>query len=987
MTNELYKICMDVDNVGRGISGRFVFAGYALESVLRNKRRFLFGVVGIVLAVSMVSSSLIAVDTSATSAGQSIIKRVPVDFIDPSKLVGEATLNDSFISSRLAAIDSLEYVVGSEPLFSIGQCSYLNDSGGVFLAYPPANSIVFLRTNNAMILNSYSISGEPPTRGTVAVSMEVAMKLNLRIGDNMTCSFHWTYGSDLPSSPQVWVNLTFPISQIWTQNSRVVGSGLPYHPPSLYLSNGYSVALGSFWNPVVMNLADIGLVLDPLKASNNMSAPMTFAPFEFEYLIWVDREKVIDFADIKGTLNRMAYIQHRLAALSQSLDDTLLFAKESELAPSLRDLDTQLREMKFLFSSVSIPIYVLGVYVSFVGVNLSIDSRRKEIGLLKARGADRRQVLVSLVMESIVAGAIAGTVGLLVGLTLSRLLLSAVFSVPFSGEGMTVVDFPQVHLLTIITAIAVGVSLMLLSSLHTLNKISRIEVVEGLRHYSPATVEVHYKPYMDATVLAMACWSIISLYLGLGWPIGRGGSWIGGNLIHFFLSVGILVIPLMPFMLTISLVRLMTRSKRTLHARMASVVRPWTRELRSLVEKSIARNPRRTSALCIMISLALAFGIFVSVTMESSLNYERNLKRFAVGSDIQVEGWYGSSDREHFDDLAKLSSISGVSNSTIYEPISIVVDTYDSGRRDVNAVLMDSVNYSATVNPSSFYLSGSKDVTVKGLTTNGTVLVSHDFETENDILVGDKLRTHFVLQTVKNGTVSEDDWSFQLTVIGFVKGLPGLPNASLFLDFHTLHFIPRYELLQKISEVNAIVKLSDGANPYGIADGVEGVFLEAGLEPSAWILKDELAAMGRDPYFGPLSFFLYIESALSLLMISVGVGLLTIVTVSERESELVSLMARGASKTQIARLLGGESVSIMLSGLLVGVSVGLLSAYFMNQALANQVYTTTPREMILTNTTLILIATSIASLLVATMIGVSQVLRLNIAKLLRTRGG
>src|SRR5206468_9882388 len=82
--------------------------------------------------------------------------------------------------------------------------------------------------------------------------------------------------------------------------------------------------------------------------------------------------------------------------------------------------------------ALSTPVWLLGIYLGAIGVDLGHAERRRELAVLKTRGATPRQLVGLLLVEAALGGAIAAIVGLLAGVGLSRLLRS--FVSPFSAS-------------------------------------------------------------------------------------------------------------------------------------------------------------------------------------------------------------------------------------------------------------------------------------------------------------------------------------------------------------------------------------------------------------------------------------------------------------------------------------------------------------------------------------------------------------------------
>src|SRR5512136_2994102 len=113
--------------------GALVF--YSLESVLRNSKRSLYAMIGIVIALSLITGSWIAVDSSGIGLLRAAVNGVPVDYVGTSILNSTADSNDAvnLTASTDALIESVESIEAATPIISVSIAYYVNSSQGVYL--------------------------------------------------------------------------------------------------------------------------------------------------------------------------------------------------------------------------------------------------------------------------------------------------------------------------------------------------------------------------------------------------------------------------------------------------------------------------------------------------------------------------------------------------------------------------------------------------------------------------------------------------------------------------------------------------------------------------------------------------------------------------------------------------------------------------------------------------------------------------------------
>lgn len=890
--------------------------------------------------------------------------------------------------SVVAAMESVQNVKAAASFVSISGPSYLNSSGGVYLdegGWNFSGTAVFLSSSSRDILEAFKIVGDLPDSGTAAIPEDVADSLHLGIGDNITCSFVKVRYITVPDkvngsvtyTKATYTNISYAVSSIWTQQGFENPNRYSFGDPIINKAES-EIWMQLCTNPIVFNLADY--------------APLGFNSSEFEfrnsiswnYFVWVDRGVAIRPANVQASVDQLSNIQRQLSIATYSFHVVI---SDSELVSPLNSFSNELQGRKPLFLALSLPVLALGVYLSMIGVDLDVSGRRREAGILKSRGAGNRQVFTSLIIEALVLGAMAGIAGLLLGVFVSRFMLGA--GTAFEGGSLTEVTDILVSPATIILCVFIGVALMLLSSYGPFKRVSDTEVTKALHEYSASPVQLDYWARTDIAILLVSILSIVTVFLGLDWPSQQGFSWIVELLVTSLFYVGLALFPILPFMLSLSVVRLLTRSSPRLYSKVTWLVRPWTRDLHYLVNKNIVRNPRRASNLCLMISLALAFGLFISITMESTLNYEREKVLFEVGTDIKLEASSTGPVNQptaRSSALDALTTLPGVEHAARYSQLDIYFEV-NWMLHQATSVAIDSAAYQETVNPSDFFFIDGGNELLAQMSSNGSVLVTQDFADYANMMVGDILP---VVVRYETGSYTDVDYftsRFDVIVAGLVKSLPGLDGMDAFIDLRSLSFISDMDFQELSYNEGAFIDTVVGSDPHEVAAEAVGLYRGVNLTASSTILQDQYEAMSRDTNYESLVGFLRVEYALSIIIMTIGVGLLVFVTVHDREKELACIMARGSSGGQVRRILMGESVSLMAMGLVIGAGVGILTAYLFNALSSEDVNTIVQRNLVFTYVSYSIVLTSIIALVLAALIATSRAGKIRLAEVLRIRGG
>ena len=966
-------------------------------SVARNRRRSLYAIVGIALSTALIAGSLIAVDASSMGLLRSAVGSTTVDFIGQDYTFQYSGYNLTNSNASVNAIQNVSYIREASYWITSDEWTLENQEGREFLSYAGGTYLAFVSSKSHMLLEGNRIHGEVPNPGTVAISRSAADDLGIVVGDTIVCSLR---GNTVVVDPGgnrtyglVFLNLTFPVSQIWTQD-KVSGEYVADRPDLqdervVYLNGNGGV------EPVIFNLESYQAVMNSTVQDFILEYGHTirFASgivemAELRYLIWTERGSVINIGDLGGSVDKLNFIQSRLDKVGDKYGFVM---SDSPLEYQLGGLGQDLDSMKLLFVEMSLPVAALGVYLSVVGVDMGVNSRRREAGILKARGASDALVFVYLVLEAAILGALASLMGLASGVFVCRLLFSSVPSVSSAvGSTGSFSSSLMIGPTTVVLAIAFGIGLMFLSSYRSFRRVSGATVREAIHQYSPTAARDDYSPAADVVLIVFAVLSIVSALLTADAVQGHEWSWITKLVLGLFLAWGIVLFPFMPFFLSFSVVRILTRGWRRLYAKFSWFVRPWTKELHYLVEKNLLRNPRRASNLGVLISLALASGLFVSVTMESTMAVQHNQVMFDYGSDIRVEGqWYGSDmspgRQLNISELASLKSIPGVRASLPYQILTVQPYPYTAGTQ-IRAAVIDCSEYADIVKLSDGYFAGGRSSMLADLGTNGTALVTTRVLATYYLEIGERLMLDFFYYHWDNGVLTRVDNKFPLTIIGAVTGLPGLSSADLVVDEGSMSWLTSQDISGAPFLANSFIALSKGADPQAVGALAKSVFVHAGLEPRISIAADGIAAIKQERGFGAMQGFLYMEYVLSVAIMSVGVGLLVFVSVEDRERELACTMARGLSGSQMRRMLMGESFTLMVLGLVVGVSVGLTASYLFN-TMPTSSATLVPKTMEFTVISLAMLLVSVSSLILSSLLATARAGKVRLAEVLRIRGG
>ncbi len=237
---------------------------------------------------------------------------------------------------------------------------------------------------------------------------------------------------------------------------------------------------------------------------------------------------------------------------------------------------------------------LVGAFIIFNAFTMTVTQRRREFAMLRALGASRRQVLLSITGEALVMGVLASLVGLVVGLGfaagVNALMKALDVDIPLSGLAME----PR----TVVVGLAVGVSITLLSALAPALRATRVPPVAALQEGAtlPPSRYARFSPYIAAAVAALGVAGVVNGMYGVGTTTQRLLA-VAAGAVLIFVAIAMLskyfVAPVAGF-IGWPLQRLARTSGR-------------------LARDNSMRNPARTAATASALMIGLGVVVFVAV--------------------------------------------------------------------------------------------------------------------------------------------------------------------------------------------------------------------------------------------------------------------------------------------------------------------------------------------------------------------------------------
>ncbi|WP_405409510.1 ABC transporter permease [Streptomyces decoyicus] len=574
------------------------------------------------------------------------------------------------------------------------------------------------------------------------------------------------------------------------------------------------------------------------------------------------------------------------AALRQAIGkalpkDSATTATGKELADAeAKMIDHDMQGMKTALLAFAAVALFVGIFLIANTFTMLVAQRTKELALLRAVGASRRQVTRSVLIEAFFVGAIAGVSGLVAGIGIAAVLREVLngFVAKFP-EGPLVVS-PS----TAVAALGIGIVITVLAAWLPARRGAKVPPVAAMNsvHAVASAKSLLVRNILGALVAGIGTASVVvatSVYEGDDTSkIMLGG---GGML----LLVGVFILtPLL---------------SRPLIALATPVLRAFGIS-GLLARQNALRNPRRTAttASALMIGLTLITGMTVIAG-----STQKGIDKMAVDA-LKADYTVSMQGNTQLPTTAekKVRDVPGVTALTPLRAGTATVGTGSAARQPTELTGVDGAQFGSLVR---LDISEGSLGTLRG----DRVLVDEDTATNKGWRAGSRLPVTF-----------EDGKKATLTVSGVYKGNDML--NGVFLDNRTL--APHQK---DISDKQLLVKMAGGATDAHKNDLIEAL----GKNPAVTVADKKDVSNAIASMFTLLLNMLYGLLAMAVIVAVLGVINTLAMSVFERSQEIGMLRAIGLDRRGIKRMVRLESLVISLFGGVLGVGLGVFMGWAVGQ--------------------------------------------------------
>jgi putative ABC transport system permease protein len=593
----------------------------------------------------------------------------------------------------------------------------------------------------------------------------------------------------------------------------------------------------------------------------------------------------------------------RIFAREGKLDEIAVAAKpgvtETQLATELRSVlpeNTQVRTAAdqakddaedtnefisflrtFLLSFGGIALFV-GAFVIANSLSITIAQRTRELATLRTVGASRRQVLRSILIESVVVGVLASIVGLFLGLGLAKGLFWLFDAIGFTLPNSGLIFETR----TIIVALVVGIAVTIGASLRPAIRATRVPPIAAVRE-GATLPESRFARFRTPAALILAA-------IGFGLVIyGLFGSGLGTATILLSMGVGALLVFVGVALFASKLVPGLATFLGWPTARLGGAAG-------QLARGNAKRNPQRTASTAAALMIGLALVTLVAVLGQGIRS------SFTGAVDKIFVSDYAITAQNNFSPIP-----TDAAEAAARAPHAEAVASVRAGQ----ALVFGKVESVSAVTPDAGdaialdWTDGSQAVFGQ-LGENGT-FIDDGFADKHNLAIGSTVKI-----TVPSGTV----------VPLVIKGIFDPPaGGSPFgiVTFSSATFDRNYDQPENLF---SFVKMRGGitdANTQELDNALKNF-------PNAKAQTRDQFKDNQVSFLNNILNVLYILLALSVIVSLFGIINTLVLTVFERTREIGTLRAVGMTRRQVRRMIRYESIITALIGAVLGIVLGIVLA-------------------------------------------------------------
>ncbi|MEU9054253.1 FtsX-like permease family protein [Streptomyces sp. NPDC048384] len=553
-------------------------------------------------------------------------------------------------------------------------------------------------------------------------------------------------------------------------------------------------------------------------------------------------------------------------------------ALADEQAEQIEQGMSSLKQVLLGFAGIAL---FVGIFLISNTFTMLVAQRTKEIALMRAVGASRKQITRSVLAEAAVVGLVASAIGFVLGIGLAMGLRSGM-----AAFEMKIPDGPLVLSATpVLAAIGVGVLITMFAAWLPGRRAAKIPPVAAMSsvHAIATTKSLVVRNSIGAAITALGATGIVA---GASAGGENGRMFIGAG--AFFALIGVIILIPLLSRPVIALVRPLLVGPFGVAGKLAG--------------QNAVRNPRRTGATAsaLAIGLTLVTGLSVlGITVGTAID---KMTTDNIKADYMVSMANGGDlDQSALTALEKAKGVSAVSPQQ-----SVYFEAGDEDYVSASAVTPGDIQQVLNVD----VVSGNIDSLAEG-----RIAVAEKTAKSKGWKPGDSVPVTFNDEkkgTLKVGAVFKDS--------EFLS--PVLVDTKV---------VNPHEVQPYIQQI--FVKVDGGQS----AANEKALINALGDNPAIKVMDQQDI---RNEFGGAINTLLNIMYgllAMALIIAVLGVVNTLAMSVFERQQEIGMLRAIGLDRRRVKRMVRLEAVVISVFGAVVGIGLGSFLGWAIGETIAEQI--------------------------------------------------
>jgi putative ABC transport system permease protein len=832
----------------------------AVSWLLRAPGRTLIRVLVLAASVALLGGMLLFVGNSLRTVAGSAVRSVPLDLQGPVSSYGEARAVAGEVARQAGVLQAS--ATGTAPLAGgahQGPSGLTSSGPGAVLAVP---------LDYANHIHTYRFLQGALRPGAVVLDQQMAATLQAHVGDRVSLR---APGGQPHTYPVSGVALITASDKLFQPLNPQLGPA-PAQPPA----NVAIMPVDTFATSYARGLPTIA------NASVGASAqPGAQAGVQWQVQGQLD-PVALSGGSPSAALERATQTRNRI---ERTLPGKVQFV--DNLSDSLNIAASDALYAETLYIMLAVPGALIALGLAYLAALGTVDRDRRDLALLRSRGARRRDLIVLASVESVMLGIVAGLLG-------TAAAFGAVSTLVAGGAHATTARVLLIGAICVLLASAGAGAARVGASVSSL----RNSVATGRRGTRREGKPLWQRLYLDVIALAVSgliYWLTAST--GFSAVVSPDSNPTLSLSVYMFFAPALLWIGA-----TLLLVRLRGRALTWLIGR---AVRGRASTRRAFLLVSAGRRGAAINRGLVVVGLLLAFGVNLGIF---SATYNKQVTadaQLTLGADVVATASPGVAAHRNL--THQIAAVPGISAATGVEHSYAYVGP---DLQDTYGIDASSFGKATSLRDSYFLHSSAQQVLDRLRAMPDGIAVSKETITDFSLKNGDLLQLRVLDQRTGKFHV------VPFHVAGIVQEFPSAPKDSFMVA--NLNYL---ESVTHAGGPNVVFAKASGYPP-DVARRVATTTSSLGTKVDN--VNNQSSRTSSSITTVDLTGISHIEQAFAIVLAAAAMALFVALGISERRQEFATMAAIGAPLSRISAFLWTEAAIVLAVGLALAIGLGWL---------------------------------------------------------------